>query len=133
VCEDSPEVNAFSSKYDQTFDGKVKLNKQERRGFALFTDFTFDNLSVPKNPENPVYEDNPDFVDLGLGGFLATRVEYVHLAAENLGAHKVSTLRNVDLRPDEDFVKAYAHNGYFKTLEGIVNDRILHPSFFLPV
>ena len=34
--EDSPEVNAFSSKYDQTFDGKVKLSKQEQRGFALF-------------------------------------------------------------------------------------------------
>ena len=31
------------------------------------------------------------------------------------------TLRNVDLRPDETSVKAYTHNGYFKTLEGIVN------------
>jgi cytochrome c peroxidase len=30
-------------------------------------------------------------------------------------------LRNVDLRPDEEFVKAYGHNGYFKTLEGIVH------------
>jgi cytochrome c peroxidase len=27
----------------------------------------------------------------------------------------------VDLRPSEDFVKAYTHNGYFKTLEGIVH------------
>ena len=63
--EDSPEVNVFSSKYDQTFDGKVKLNKQEQLGYALFqgkgkcklchisgkkevfTDFTFDNLGVP--------------------------------------------------------------------------------------
>lgn len=37
------------------------------------------------------------------------------------GKHKVPTLRNVDLRPDEDFVKAYGHNGYFKSLEGIVH------------
>ena len=34
---------------------------------------------------------------------------------------KVPTLRNVDLRPDPGFVKAYGHNGYFKTLEGIVH------------
>jgi len=148
--EDSIEVNAFSSKYDQTFSGKVKLSKQEQRGFALFrgkgqchrchisngqqalfTDYTFDNLGVPKNPENPVYDEFPDFVDLGLGGFLATREDYADLAAENLGKQKVPTLRNVDLRPDGDSVKAYAHNGYFKTLEGIVhfyNTRDVKPS-----
>ncbi len=139
--EDSPEVNAFSSKYDQTFGGGAKLSKQEQRGFALFrgkgqchrchisngkqalfTDYTFDNLGVPKNPENPVYDVDPDFVDLGLGGFLATREDYADLAAENDGKQKVPTLRNVDLRPDgDDVVKAYAHNGYFKTLEGIVH------------
>jgi cytochrome c peroxidase len=45
--------------------------------------------------------------------------EEVYLA--EWGKHKVPTLRNVDLRPAEDLVKAYAHNGYFKTLEGIVN------------
>jgi cytochrome c peroxidase len=37
------------------------------------------------------------------------------------GKNKVPTLRNVDLRPDAAFVKAYGHNGYFKTLEGIVH------------
>ena len=138
--EDSSEVNAFSSKYDLTFDGKVKLSKQEQRGFALFrgkgqchrchisngqqalfTDYTFDNLGVPKNPENPAYIIDPDFVDLGLGGFLQNREEYADLAAENFGKQKVPTLRNVDLRPAGDDVKAYAHNGYFKTLEGIVH------------
>ena len=40
---------------------------------------------------------------------------------EEWGKHKVPTLRNVDLRPDETFVKAYGHNGYFKSLEGIVH------------
>ena len=137
--EDSPEVNAFTSKHDQTFTGKVKLNKQEQRGYALFrgkglchrchisngkealfTDFTFDNLGVPQNPENPAGV-APAFVDPGLGGFLmnAGYPEDVYLA--EWGKHKVPTLRNVDKRPDEDFVKAYAHNGYFKTLEGIVH------------
>jgi cytochrome c peroxidase len=148
--EDSPEVNAFSSKYDQTFTGKVKLSKEEQRGFALFrgkgechrchisngqqalfTDYTFDNLGVPKNPENPVYEVNPDFVDLGLGGFLATREEYAEFAEENYGKHKVPTVRNVDLRPPGDSVKAYMHNGYFKDLWQVVhfyNTRDVKPS-----
>ena len=70
--EDSSEVNAFSSRYDQTFTGKVKPSKEEQRGLALFreegqchrwhicngqqalfTGYTFDNLGIPQNPENP--------------------------------------------------------------------------------
>jgi cytochrome c peroxidase len=136
--EDSPEVNAFTSKYDQTFDGKVKLSKEEQKGFALFqgkgkcklchlsgkdalfTDFTFDNLGIPQNPENPAGI-APGFVDPGLGGFLesAGYDEGVYMA--EWGKHKVPTLRNVDLRPSEADVKAYGHNGYFKSLEGIVH------------
>jgi len=137
--EDSSEVNAFSSKLDFTKTGDAKLTKMEQKGFALFkgkgkcrlchisngrkplfTDFTFDNLGVPQNPENPAGI-APDFVDPGLRGFLenAGYPEDVYLA--EWGKHKVPTLRNVDLRPDSNFVKAYAHNGYFKTLEGIVH------------
>ena len=137
--EDSPEVNAFSSKYDQTFTGKVKLSKEEQRGFALFrgkgqchrchisngkqalfTDYTFDNLGVPQNPENPAGV-APDFVDPGLGGFLKNAGYPEEVYEAEWGKQKVPTLRNVDLRPDGDDVKAYAHNGYFKTLEGIVH------------
>jgi cytochrome c peroxidase len=137
--EGSPEVNAFSSKYDQSFKGKVKLTKLEQKGLALFqgkgkcklchltgknalfTDFTFDNLGIPKNPENPVYDYNPRFIDPGLGGFLASRQDYEEYAEESMGMHKVPTLRNVDLRPYPEFVKAYGHNGYFKSLWGIVH------------
>lgn len=138
--EASTEVNAFSSKYDYSLPGKAQLTKQERKGLALFqgkgkcskchvidgraplfTDFTYDNLGVPKNPENPVYYDNPTFVDLGLGGFLATRPDYAKYADANMGKHKVPTLRNVDLRDFDGGVKAYGHNGYFKSLEGIVH------------
>jgi cytochrome c peroxidase len=138
--EASPEVNAFTSKLDYSLRGLAKLSQQERKGFALFlgkgkcrrchvsngpqalfTDYTFDNLGVPKNPENPVYDYDPAFVDLGLGGFLATRPDYASYAEENNGKQKVPTLRNVDLRPSPEFVKAYSHNGYFKSLEGIVH------------
>lgn len=89
-------------------------------GYPLFTDFTYDNLGIPKNPENPVYLSNPDFIDLGLGGFLkaAGYPEAVYMA--EMGKFKVPTLRNVDKR-EGDTVKAYGHNGYFKSLEEIVH------------
>ena len=144
--EDSKEVNAFTSKYDAYLMHEEKLSKQERQGLKLFkgkarcskchsisgkrplfTDFTYDNLGVPRNPENPFYTQldfNPegyDWVDTGLGGFLETRPDYADKAAENYGKQKVPTLRNVDKRPSDNFVKAYGHNGYFKSLKGIVH------------
>jgi cytochrome c peroxidase len=94
----------------------------------LFTDFTYDNLGVPRNPDNPFYamdkEWNPDgenWVDKGLGGFLETTEEYQQYAEENMGKQKVPTLRNVDLRPFDGFVKAFTHNGFFKSLKVVVN------------
>ena len=146
--EGSPESNAFSSKYDAYLAGRARLTPEEHQGLALFqgkgrcaachvlekgrrqgallTDFTFDNLGVPKNPENPWYSSpfNPDgaaWIDLGLGEFLQGRPDFAAFASENAGKQKVPTLRNVDLRPSPDFVKAYGHNGYFKTLWGIVH------------
>lgn len=155
--ERSAEVNPFSSKYDFYLKDPVQfpLTDQEEAGLALFndpqkgncaachpstskdnkplfTDFSYDNLGVPKNPLNPFYfqtkKINPmgeNWVDLGLGGFLATTKgtpdDYSAMAEINNGKHKVPTLRNVDLRPTADFVKAYGHNGYFKSLEEIVH------------
>jgi len=79
----------------------------------LFTDFTYDNLGVPKNPENPYYylpkSLNPDgeqFVDLGLGSI-------VEKLEEN-GKFRVPTLRNVAV------TAPYMHNGVFKTLRQVV-------------
>ena len=78
--EGSPEVNQFSSKFDYYLDGLVDLTPQETMGMKLFngdamclachvsevdpltnmkplfTDFTFDNLGTPKNPENPFFK-----------------------------------------------------------------------------
>jgi cytochrome c peroxidase len=136
--EDSEEVNAFSSKYDYS-PNMAKLTKEEQKGFALFwgkgkcarchtldgknpllTDFTFDNLGLPQNPENPAGM-APAFIDPGLGGFLMNAGYSEEIYQAEWGKHKVPTLRNVDLRPDPGFVKAYGHNGYFKSLEGIVH------------
>lgn len=148
--EASREVSAFSSKYDAYLAGKAMLTAQEKRGLTLFegagtcvkchtsragpkgepplfTDFTYDNIGMPRNPDNPFYYNktiNPlggAWVDLGLGGFLATTKEFKQYARQAMGKHKVPTLRNVDKRPSETFVKAYGHNGYFKSLKEIVH------------
>jgi cytochrome c peroxidase len=110
----------------------------------MFTDFTASNIGTPANPDLPFYaEGEPDargyvankrgqsFVDLGVGGFLAdghplsqpsaVDARWKPLASQNLGRFKVPTLRDVDKRPMPDFVKAYAHNGYFKSLKQIVH------------
>ena len=154
--EASEEVNQFSSKYDQYLAGEVELTEEEEEGLELFegkamcsachpsegtpedpplfTDFTFDNLGTPKNPDNPFYkmdkvylEDgspiNPagiNWVDPGLGGFLAT-TGYAGLAGENMGKHKVPTLRNVAKSPGPGNIKAYMHNGVFKSLKEVVH------------
>jgi cytochrome c peroxidase len=151
--EGSSEVNQYSSKYDAYLAGTADLTKQERQGLNLFkakgkcakchvldagpngeppllTDFTYDNLGVPKNPDNPFYtaesEFNPagpNWIDLGLGGFLESRGDYAEFASENFGKQKVPTLRNVDKWDTAlgEKVKAYSHNGFFKSLKGIVH------------
>jgi cytochrome c peroxidase len=145
--EASPEVNQFTSKYDYYVAGQAELTEQEAWGLnlfnekgkcaachpsegpmALFTDFTFDNLGAPKNPENPFYDmdetfnpDGEDWIDPGLGGFLQTVPKWQHLAAENMGKHKVPTLRNVGKSNGKNFPKAYLHNGVFKSLKEVVH------------
>ncbi|MFO1021269.1 MAG: cytochrome c peroxidase [Planctomycetales bacterium] len=155
--ESSHEVNPFSSKYDAYLAGQAKLSPSEARGLELFagkancanchphkpgddgspplfTDFTYDNLGIPRNRLNPFYrmpaDINPDgeqHVDLGL---------YETVKEQELrGAFKVPTLRNVDRRPHPGFVKAYTHNGYFKSLKDVIhfyNLRDVRPGDFPP-
>jgi cytochrome c peroxidase len=98
--------------------------KAGSKGYPLFTDYSYDNLGMPKNPENPFYQNlayNPAgaaWIDTGLGGYLQTVQD--PSAAQQMGKMKVPTLRNVDKRPSAGFVKAYGHNGYFKSLEDVV-------------
>ena len=124
------EFRGFSSKYDEFLRGNVRLSDQELRGlavfnspgkgncqachpsaraadgsFPLFTDFSYDNLGVPRNPAL-VQNDDPAFYDLGLCGRddLAAR-------ADLCGAFKVPSLRNVAQR------HVFFHNGRFNTLK----------------
>jgi cytochrome c peroxidase len=149
--EYSDKVNQFSSKYDQYLKGKASLTADEKLGLKLFdgkgkcarchiskaengepgplfTDFTFENVGVPRNPVNPWYtmdstfnRAGKDWIDEGLADYLSQVTQYAMLAGENRGKHQVPTLRNVDKRPSESFVKAYDHNGYFKSLKEMVH------------
>ena len=104
----------------------------------LFTDFTASNLGLPSNPAVPFYgEHTPDrfgytpnplgsnFLDPGVGGFLQgpqnPDSQWVQRAKSFVGKFKTPTLRNVDKRPRPDFVKAYMHNGYLKSLREVVH------------
>lgn len=114
---------------------------------AVFTDFAYHNIGIPKNPDNPFYSmprrfnpDRANFVDRGLAAtlekfFLAQQADPAEetplkmlnkeITQEDIdnaeGRHKTPTLRNVNLRPFPGFVKAYAHNGVFKSMEEIVH------------
>ncbi len=104
----------------------------------LFTDFTASNLGLPRNEALPFYQESaPDsfgytanraglkYLDPGVGGFLAGPLnpnrEWAAMAKSYLGKYKTPTLRNVDKRPRPDFVKAYMHNGYLKSLKEVVH------------
>lgn len=104
----------------------------------LFTDFTSNNIGVPRNPAVPYYSENgPDrygyvanplgerFVDRGVGDFLRgpDNIDSTWRSYANSfdGKFQTSTLRNVDKRPRPDFVKAYMHNGYLKSLKEVVH------------
>jgi cytochrome c peroxidase len=148
--ERSTEVSPYNSRYDTYVATGVGLTAQETLGLSLFngkakcaschtsaadpasgkvlfTDFTYNNIGVPKNPINPFYFElafNPlgaSWIDLGLGGYLQSAGYDVSVYTPELGKFKVPTLRNVDKRPSAGFVKAYSHNGYFKSLEEIVH------------
>jgi len=70
----------------------------------MFTDFTFDNLGIPKSKDKLLVKNPPD---LGLGVVTAN--------PDNNGKFKVMTLRNIkETMP-------YGHNGFFNELEEITH------------
>jgi cytochrome c peroxidase len=107
----------------------------------LFTDTTSANLGLPKNPAIPFYYENkPDafgftpnsagfgFTDLGVGLFLRglsgvnPNSDWTQFAPKFDGFMQVATARDVGLRPaSPNFVKAYMHNGYLKSLKEVVH------------
>ncbi len=83
----------------------------------LLTDFTFDNLGIPVNPQIAALA-GPQSMDLGLGG----QVDQLEAAtypgynsADEEGKFKVSSLRNLSR------TAPYSHNGFFATIYDIVH------------
>ncbi|MEO6422508.1 MAG: cytochrome c peroxidase [Candidatus Nitrotoga sp.] len=128
--------NKFTSKYDYVLAGKTTLTAIEEKGLnlfngkgncaachtseatrtkngelllPLFTDFSYDNIGLPRNVKIP---NNPE-PDLGLGG--RSDIAAKDPEGNEIGKHKVMTLRNIALTPP------YGHNGVFDTLEQFVH------------
>jgi cytochrome c peroxidase len=132
----SPEVNPFSSKYDYWKRGQTQLTDGEHNGYLLFTgkakcmnchteplftNFGYQNLGTPRNPELPYYflppslnPDGIDFIDRGLGNFLRKAGVPEQLATKEDGKFKIPTLRNCAL------TAPYTHNGVHQTLRALV-------------
>lgn len=134
--EKTAKFNKFTSKFDYVLAGKTTFTDLEATGLELFngkgncaachiseatvkdngdlipplfTDFTYDNIGLPRNvniPNNPA-------PDLGLGN----RSDIAQADPEGLeiGKHKVMSLRNIALTPP------YGHNGVLATLEQVVH------------
>jgi cytochrome c peroxidase len=130
--------HAFTSKYDEFLRGRAALTPQEARGLALFndpakgncaachpssktpdgrlplfTDFSYDNLGIPRNAAIARNAD-PNYFDLGL-------CERSDLTARTdlCGAFKVPSLRNVAKR------HVYFHNGRFNSLKDALSFYVL--------
>ncbi len=126
--ERTPEFSPFSSKFDLYLQGKAQFTAQETEGMSLFiradkgncaachvmagtssqptlfTDFTYDNIGVPRNPDRRFFA--ADFVD----DALMTTVSDPALR----GKFKVASLRNVAK------TAPYMHNGVFPSLRQVV-------------
>ena len=135
--ENSRVFNRFTAKYDFVMAGLTEFTEQERTGLELFnndksqcsachpsdpikapgggflpplfTDFSYDNLGVPRNVNIP---GNPE-PDPGLGG--RSDIAANDPNAEELGKHKVMGLRNIAL------TAPYMHNGALATLKDVVH------------
>ncbi|MDO9107194.1 MAG: cytochrome c peroxidase [Methylovulum sp.] len=136
--EKSAEFNKFNSKFDYVMAGVTRFTALERQGLALFndeqkgncaachpsnistddtgkkipplfTDFTYDNIGLPRNLNIP---GTPE-PDLGLGG--RADIRKIDPDRAELGKHKVMSLRNIAITPP------YGHNGVFATLEQITH------------
>lgn len=81
----------------------------------LYTDQAYHNIGIPYNREIP---DTLKGEIIGLKG----HVDYNTSGSElHEGEFRSPTLRDVAKGEEDGFIKAYAHNGYFKSLKGIIH------------
>jgi cytochrome c peroxidase len=128
---EDPSFYPFNSRFDRWLDGRVKLTEAEQRGLALFndpargncaschlgqrgadgshpifTDFQFEALGVPRNPELKANR-KAGYYDMGLCGPIRSDQKSEQGFC---GMFRTPTLRNVATRG------AFFHNGRFHTL-----------------
>jgi cytochrome c peroxidase len=82
----------------------------------LYTDNQYHHLGLPFNRMVPVSKGEVT----GLTSLVNTGFEDNTPASENHGHFRTPTLRNVAQGTGKNFIKAYMHNGYFKSLERVV-------------
>ena len=126
-------------------DGRSNMAKAADNGAAtnvapMFTDFTYNNIGLPRNVILPWYsEDTPDqtgftgnplgpgFTDEGVGLFLdgyygpPPNLTWGEFLPFFEGKFQTSTTRNAGQVPYPGFVKAYMHNGYLLSLKEVVH------------
>ncbi len=147
---EDPQFHPFDSLFDSHLRGQAPLSPAQARGWALFkdpqkgncaachnadtapdgrhplfTDHSYDNLGVPRNPQL-AHNRDPSTFDLGLcqrpDGSLRQRNDLC-------GAFKVPTLRNVAIK------KVFFHNGQIKSLSEALHfyvERDTHPQRWYP-
>jgi cytochrome c peroxidase len=148
---EDPSFHPYNSKYDDYLDGKAQLSDQELRGLALFddpkrgncaschldrkgvdgshplfTNYQFETLGVPRNPEIAANAE-PGYFDKGLCGPLR---EDQAQHSGYCGMFKTPTLRNVATRT------VFFHNGRFHTLKEAMRfyvQRDTDPQFWYPL
>ncbi len=131
----SREVNSFTSKFDYYSKQLVTFTNDEKQGLALFqgkgkcaqchvldadpntgkvlfTDFSYDNLGIPRNNLNPFYNQSSNpagnaYVDLGIG--------IIKNEPQHNGKFKVPSLRNSAISAP------YYHNGSIATLKEAIH------------
>lgn len=129
--ERTPAFSPFSSKFDFYLAGKATFTPAETRGLALFegkakcaichpsrgsggnpplfTDFAYNNIGIPKNPQNRFYTQAHEFNPAG-AGFVDQGLADTTKRPADAGRMKTPTLRNIAV------TAPYFHNGAFKTL-----------------
>jgi cytochrome c peroxidase len=151
---EDPSFHPYSSKFDLYAGNKIggNLSVAEARGLkvfanpntgncaschyqgaglngssALFTDFSYEAIGVPRNVAIPANAD-PGYFDIGICGPL--RTDHAPVPGNTFcGMFKAPTLRNVALR------KSFFHNGAMHSLEQVIrfyNTRDTMPELWYP-
>lgn len=147
---ESRDFHPFSSKYDAWLAGRARFSPAELRGYrafndpdkgncaachldsptpdglpALFTDFQYEALGVPRNAAIPANRD-PHYYDLGICGPYRTDLQ---TETRYCGMFLTPSLRNVATR------RVFFHNGVFHSLRQVLDwyvNRDLQPQRFYP-